>query len=77
MPRWLQIILHVVTTAAGAYLSFQTGTPIPAIIATGVSGTVGSIAQTYNTDGTPQTTPFVPPAVRTDSNKVKNNVATK
>lgn len=59
MPRWLQIVLHVVTVAAGAYASYATGTPLPLVITSGVNATIGGIAQSYNTDGTPQTIAFV------------------
>jgi len=63
MPRWIQILLHVVSVGAGAYLSYTTGTPLPAVISTGASGLIGSMAQSYNTDGPPQSTPYPPPTV--------------
>jgi hypothetical protein len=58
MPRWLQVILHVLANGVGAYLAYTTGTPLPAIVAGGTSGVIGAIAQSYNTDGTPQSVPF-------------------
>lgn len=63
MPRWLHIVLQVFSTAAGAYISYKTGSPLPSVIATGVSGVTGVIQQAYNTDGTPQAAPFPPPPV--------------
>lgn len=60
MPRWLQILLHIGTTALGAYVSFASGNPLASVIATGVSGVIGGVAQSYNTDGTSQTTAFQP-----------------
>lgn len=63
MPRWLHIVLQVLSTAGGAYLSYKTGSPLPSVISTGVSGLTGVIQQQYNTDGTPQAAPFPPPAV--------------
>ena len=63
MPRWLHIVLQVLSTAAGAYVSYKTGSPLPAVISTGVSGLVGVAQQAYNTDGTSQSAPFPPPAV--------------
>ncbi len=59
MPRWLQILLHIATTGAGAYIAYSTGTALPLVISGGVNTLVGSIAQNYNTDGTPQAQPFV------------------
>ena len=58
MPRWLQIVIHLAATAAGAYMSFHAGTPLPSVIMGGVQTAIGGIAQSYNTDGTHQSTPF-------------------
>lgn len=63
MPRWLHIVIQVLSTAAGAYISYKTGSPLPSVISTGVSGLTGVVQQAYNTDGTPQAAPFPPPAV--------------
>ena len=59
MPRWLQIVLHLSTVAVGSYAAFSTGTPLPLVLSGGVNTALGAIAQTYNTDGTNQATPFV------------------
>ncbi len=63
MPRWLHIVLQVLSTAGGAYLSYKTGSPLPSVISTGVSGLTGVVQQAYNTDGTPQAAPFPSPVV--------------
>lgn len=60
MPRWLQITLHVLAAAAGAVISYHSGTPLPSVVASVVQVAIGGIAQTYNTDGTRQEAPFVP-----------------
>ena len=60
MPRWLHIVLQVLVQVAGGYAAYKTGTPLPSVIAGGVSATVGVAQQAYNTDGTPQTTAFIP-----------------
>ena len=60
MPRWLQILLQVLATASGAYASYATGTPLPLVISGGTNAVIGGIAQSYNTDGTPQSQAFVP-----------------
>ena len=62
MPRWLHIVLQVLSTAAGAYISYKTGSPLPSVISTGVSGLTGVIQQQYNTDGTPQAAAVPAPA---------------
>lgn len=64
MPRWLQITLHLAAIAAGAYLSVLTGSSVPLAVTTGVNAAIGTVAQSYNTDGTPQTVAFQP-AVKT------------
>lgn len=61
MPRWLQILLQVVVTAAGAYAAHSTGTPTPLLVSGGVNTLISGIAQAYNTDGTPQAQPYNPP----------------
>lgn len=60
MPRWLQILLHLVAVGAGAYASMARGSPVPLVVTGAAQAAIGGIAQIYNTDGTPQTTPFVP-----------------
>lgn len=60
MPRWLQILLQVASTAVGGYLSFHAGTPLPSVIAGGVQAAIGGVAQSYNTDGTGQQVAYVP-----------------
>lgn len=60
MPRWLQILLQVVATAAGAYAAHSTGTATPLLVSGGVNTLISGIAQTYNTDGTPQSQPYQP-----------------
>lgn len=60
MPRWLQILLHCGAVAAGAYASYATGTPLPLVVTGGSQLLIGGIAQSYNTDGSPQSVPFVP-----------------
>ncbi|MDE1766556.1 MAG: hypothetical protein KGI27_09860 [Thaumarchaeota archaeon] len=62
MPRWLQILLQILATGAGAYASYSTGTPLPLVVSGGANAVIGGIAQSYNTDGTPQAQPFVPKA---------------
>lgn len=62
MPRWLQILLHLGATAAGAYAAYSTGSPLPLVITSGAQTAIGGIAQVYNTDGTPQAVAFVPKA---------------
>ena len=47
MPRWLHIVLQVLSTAAGAYISYKTGSPLPSVIATGVSGVTGVITEQH------------------------------
>ena len=63
MPRWLYIVLQVLSTAVGGYVSYKTGSPLPSVISTGASGLIGVVQQAYNTDGTPQSAPFPAPAV--------------
>lgn len=69
MPRWLQIVLHVATIGVGAYASYATGTSLPLVISSGANAVIGGIAQSYNTDGTPQTVPFQKPSVLKDTPK--------
>ena len=58
MPRWLQIVLHLVPIGLGSYLAVSAGSPIPLVISSGVNAAIGAIAQSYNTDGTPQSVAF-------------------
>ena len=67
MPRWLHIVIQVLSTAAGAYVSYKTGSPLPSVISTGVSGLTGVIQQAYNTDGTPQAQQYPPPTVQSST----------
>lgn len=60
MPRWLQITLHIASAAAGAYLAYTTGQPLPLVISAGLQTAIGAVSQAYNTDGTHQTTAFIP-----------------
>lgn len=61
MPRWLQVSLHLGMIGLGAYTAVQTGSPIPLVVTSGIQTALGAVAQIYNTDGTPQAVPFVPP----------------
>ena len=61
MPRWLHLVLQILSVAGGAYVSYKTGSPMAAVISTGVSGAVGVFQQKYNTDGSPQATAYPPP----------------
>jgi len=60
MPRWLQILLHVLTVAGGSYAAYATGTPLPLVVSGGVNAVIGGVAQSYNTNGTPQSEPYRP-----------------
>jgi hypothetical protein len=58
MPRWLQILLHILAVATGSYVSYTTGTALPLVVSGGVNAIIGGVAQSYNTDGTAQTTAY-------------------
>lgn len=60
MPRWLQILLHILTVGAGSYAAYATGTPLPLVVSGGVNAVIGGVAQAYNPDGTPASVPYVP-----------------
>ena len=60
MPRWLQILLHLGTIAGGSYAAVAAGSSIPLVVSSGINAAIGAIAQTYNTDGTPQAVAFQP-----------------
>lgn len=59
MPRWLNVLVQILS-AAGGILGAVQGTKWAPFAALGVNSAVGIISQQFNTDGTPQTTAFVP-----------------
>jgi predicted phage tail protein len=64
MPRWLQILLHIGTTAVGAYAAYATGTPLPMVVSAGTQAVIGGIAQSYNPDGSSAKVAYDPAAAK-------------
>ncbi len=68
MTRTTHILLQAIIQAGQAFVSYpglQLSTETMALLHAvlgGMTMVVASLSQTYNTDGTPQTVPFVPPA---------------
>lgn len=60
MPRWMQILLHLVPIGLGSYLAVATGSPIPLVVTSGVNAAIGAVAQSYNPDGTPASVAYLP-----------------
>ena len=69
MPRWVQVLLHVAALLTAMANNFTAIFPpkYQGAVNLGIvlfSATVGYIAHSYNTDGTPQETPFVKPEAK-------------
>jgi hypothetical protein len=58
MPRWLQVTLHAGLVGCNIALAMHGVPPGVTFWLAVLQGVVGAVAQEFNTDGTPQETPF-------------------
>ena len=56
--RGVQIAIHLAVIGLTAFATVSTGGAIMPVLAAAISGAVGVIWQSSNTNGTPQSTPF-------------------
>lgn len=60
MPRWLHITVQSILVITGILSSYNWKSPYPLMVSSALNAIVGIIQQSYNTDGTNQSAPFIP-----------------